>query len=280
MKLLLALLVCTALSACTDDMASNPSPHATTPDTDAPKRVVSLDVCADQYVLKFVTAEHILAVSPDAAKPFSYMADAAQGLPSVRPSAEDVVMLKPDLVVRSYGGGPNAEAVFARAGIPVVTLGWAATLDDIQTNVLDMATILGAADEGRDVVAEMQRRMSALTPRKPNPRAVYITPSGATSGHGTLIHDLMQAAGLENYETRSGWQSLPLERLVHDTPDLVVTAFFDSTANNLNGWASSRHPIAQRLKGNRGSVHLPGAWTSCNGWFTLNAVEAMAKGTQ
>lgn len=280
MKPLLALLVCAALFACTDDMAGSPSPHESSPDTNTPIRVVSLDVCADQYVLKFVAAEHILAVSPDATKPFSYMADAAKSLPSVRPSAEDVVLLKPDLVVRSYGGGPNAEALFSRAGIPVVTLGWAATMDDIQTNVLEMATVLGTADKGQEVVEEMQNRIHALVPQSPKPRALYLTPAGATSGSGTLIHDLMQTAGLENYETRPGWQSLPLEHLAADNPDLVVTAFFDSSANNLNGWASSRHPIAQSLMDEHPSVHLPGAWTSCNGWFTLDAVEAMAGGAE
>lgn len=276
MKMLFAILSCLAVCACADIVAD--SAHNIPAATDTPTRVVSLDVCADQYVLKFVPRANILAVSPDAGKSFSYMASAADGIRTIRPSAEDVMMLKPDLVVRSYGGGPNAEAFFARANIPVVTLGWAASLSDIITNVETTAAALGATDKGVRVAAEMEARLSAIKARSPSPTAFYITPSGATSGSGTLIADMMQAAGLSNYETRTGWQSLPLERLAHETPELMVTAFFDSDVNNLNGWSSSRHPIATDLMENRPHVNLPGAWTSCNGWFTLDAVEAMAKG--
>ena len=52
---------------------------------DAPRRIVSLDYCADQYVLKFADREDILALSPDAGKRFSYMRAAAEGIPTVRP---------------------------------------------------------------------------------------------------------------------------------------------------------------------------------------------------
>ena len=79
-------------------------------------RIVSLDFCADQYVLKLADREQILAVSPDAVREFSYMRETAQGLPTVRSVAEDVLILKPDLVVRSYGGGPKAGDFFERAG--------------------------------------------------------------------------------------------------------------------------------------------------------------------
>jgi len=83
-------------------------------------RIVSLDYCADQYVLKLADPESVLAISPDAVKDFSYLQDAAKSVPTVRPIAEDVLSLKPDLVVRSYGGGPNATSFFAQAGVPVL----------------------------------------------------------------------------------------------------------------------------------------------------------------
>ena len=98
MSRLFFLLFAFALVAC-----ARPSPSAT-PGSDHPLRIVSLDFCADQYVLKFADREQILAVSPDAVRGFSYMRDTAIGIPSVRPIAEDVLILKPDLIIRSYGG--------------------------------------------------------------------------------------------------------------------------------------------------------------------------------
>ena len=90
--------------------------------------VVSLDYCADQFVLKFVDRENILALSPDATASFSYMKEAAIGLPTIRPRAEDVLLLKPEIVVRSYGGGPLASAFFERTGIKIVQIGYAGDL--------------------------------------------------------------------------------------------------------------------------------------------------------
>ncbi|MBT7370287.1 MAG: ABC transporter substrate-binding protein, partial [Gammaproteobacteria bacterium] len=80
--------------------------------------VVSLDYCADQYVLKLLSADRIKALSPDAVREFSYMRQAALDHPSVKPTAEEVIARKPDLIVRTYGGGPNASHFFKRLGIP------------------------------------------------------------------------------------------------------------------------------------------------------------------
>ncbi len=132
-------LVAFTLTAC-----GPPAPQAVSPEH--PMRIVSLDYCADQYVLKLVDKDRILAVSPDAISDFSYMRESAEGLTSVRPLAEDVILLQPDLVVRSYGGGPGAEALFNRAGIPVLNVGWVNDLESVRTVTLQMAEGLGEAE--------------------------------------------------------------------------------------------------------------------------------------
>jgi len=109
------------------------------------RRVVSLDYCADQFVLKLLPRSRILAVSPDAEKHFSYMRDSAVGIRSVRPLAEDVLTLEPDLVVRSYGGGPNAARFFERAGISVLQIPYANDLDGIRNTVKFLADSLDVA---------------------------------------------------------------------------------------------------------------------------------------
>ena len=75
-----------------------------------PMRIISLDFCADNYVLKLADPDQGTAISPDAEKDFSHMRNAAAGFRTVRPVSENILILKPDLVVRSYGGGPNAAA--------------------------------------------------------------------------------------------------------------------------------------------------------------------------
>lgn len=240
-------------------------------------RIVSLDFCADQFVLKMIAPERILALSPDAEKSFSYMRESAKGIPNVRPTAEDVLVLQPDLIVRSYGGGPNAATFFERAGVPVLNIGWAGDIEGIKTLTLDMAEKLGEPKKGEAIVSDMNAKLKAIksTPRAKK-EALYMTPTGVTSGEGSLIHEMILSAGLNNFQKQSGWRPLPLERLVTEQPDLVAAAFFESTENNKDFWSAMGHPIAQKQLRDRPSVELQGAWTSCSGWFLMDAIEALA----
>lgn len=256
--------------------------HAPPPDssTQRPMRVVSLDVCADQYVLKLLERERILAVSPDATAGFSYLRDAARGLRVVRPVAEDVLVLKPDLVVRTYGGGPNAAAFFERAGVPVLSIGWAADIPDVFDTIESTAAGFAEQERGARLVAEMRERLERLQSSAAGRSALYMTPSGVTTGPGSLVHEMLVAAGLDNFQTQPGWQPIPLEQLAYESPDLVAAAFFDTHTNHPDGWSPMRHPVARAELSGRPAVSLRGAWTACSGWFLMDAVEALAAGPE
>ena len=240
------------------------------------RRVVSLDYCADQFVLKLLPRTRILALSPDAAKQFSYMRDSAVGIRTVRPLAEDVLTLQPDLVVRTYGGGPNAARFFERAGIAVLQIQYANDLNGIRSTVGFLAESLDVPEQGAAIVAEFDRRLQRIIASPGDQSALYMTPTGATSGPGTLIHEMLQAAGLDNFERQPGWRSIPLERLAYEQPDVVAAAFFNADSTNPSHWSPMRHPVAKEQMQEQPTVMLQGAWTSCSGWYLLDAIEALA----
>lgn len=241
-----------------------------------PVRVVSLDYCADQYVLKLLPRARILAVSPDAGAPFSYMRAAAHGVPQVRARAEDVLLLKPDLVVRSYGGGAEAERLFAHAGVPVLQLGYAGDLEGVRRVLLETAAGLGVPRRGAALAADMDARLARLQAREGGATALYMTPGGVTTGPGTLVDAMLRAAGLRNFQREAGWRPLPLERLAYARPDVVAAADFAGGFTAPDRWSAARHPLARAQLAERPVVPLPGAWTACGGWFILDAVEALA----
>jgi len=206
-------------------------------------------------------------------------------MPVVRPIVEDVLVLKPDLVVRSYGGGPNAEAFFASVGIPVLNIGWASTIDgeDVGaiTGIIDhVANGLGQRKRGKALINEFRARLRALRGRDTELEALYMAPTGVTTGPGTLVHDILRKAALYNFQKEPGWRPLPLERLAYEQPDFIAAAFFDVKTNHKNAWSSARHPVAQRQLLDQPVVALEGAWTACGGWFIINAIEALAEGAR
>ena len=260
------------LAACSGE----PAPEAGRQEG-APGRIVSLDFCADQYVLRFAAREDILALSPDAARPFSFMRASAAGLPTVRPRTADILALAPDLVVRSYGGGPGVAGFLERAGVEVIEIASPATIADVRAEVVRVGSALGRPDEARLVARDMDRRLAKLAARPEQRRSVlYLTPGGVTAGPGTLVDELFSAAGLTNFQHRPGWNPIPLERLAYERPDLIAAASFEGAAGSLHHWSAARHPVAQERLGDLPMVTLDGAWTSCGGWFLIDAIEALA----
>lgn len=271
MRRFAALLLAARLAGCAPPVP--PAPQAPA----VPQRIVSLDYCADQFVLKLADRAQIAALSTSAASGFSYMRTSAAGLPQVRARAEDVLGLRPDLVVRSYGGEANIAGLLARARTPLAQLAYGEDFEAVRGNIRAMAAAFGHPQRGEALVAEMDARLAAIQPGGKR-TALYVTPAGFTTGPGSLVDALLRAAGLENFETAPGWRPLPLERLAGERPDMVAAGFFNTHTTAADSWSSMRHPIALRQMRERPVVHLDGAWIACGGWFLVDAAEALAAG--
>jgi len=259
-----------ACSAPADEVASAEG-------NDAPRRIISLDYCADQYVLALAEREDILALSPYSEDDYSYLREEASGIAKVRPVAEDVLALKPDLIVRTYGGGPKAAEFFAAASVPVVQIGYAATLADVP-GVLEQAAIdLKAEEKGAEIIQDYRARLDSIEPQAQPRTVLYMTSGGVTTGPGTMIDEMFTAAGLVNFETRPGWHALPLERLAKEQPDLIASAFYETGTDYMDAWSASGHPVARRQLKEQPVIRLDSAWTACGGWFLIEAIEALAE---
>lgn len=141
-----------------------------------------------------------------------------------------------------------------------------------------MAEGLSEPAKDAEIVVDMQTRLDAIKPPKRAIKTLYMTPGGVTSGPGSLVHQMLGATGLENYEEGSGWRSLPLETLLQNASDMVAAAIFDSQKTLQASWSAMRHPVARAQLTDRPTVYLDGAWTSCGGWYLLDAIEALAQG--
>jgi iron complex transport system substrate-binding protein len=92
-----------------------------------------------------------------------------------------------------------------------------------------------------------------------------------------MVHEILSAANLANAAAVGGavgWRALPLEQLALESPQLVVTAFFDDGSAPKDSWAVSDHPVFQRLAGRTSPVALDGALTACGAWFMADAALA------
>ena len=243
--------------------------------------VASLDFCADQYVLALADADQIVGVSPHAETEFSYLAQKAAGIPKIRPTAEEILVLEPDAVVRLWGGGYGAKDTLERYGIPVVQVSLAVTLEETKANLLAVGEALGHLDRAEAIAADLDTRLSAIhvVPQTERPVALYVTPSGTTSGRGTFIHEMMVTAGVENMSAELGtspWHPVNLEALALSPPDMIVAGFFDLRSGKLSNWSLSRHEFLRRQGDIRPVARIPSREIACAAWFVVDAIEEIA----
>lgn len=245
-------------------------------------RAVSLDYCADQFLLALADETQIVAVSPLAASAYSFERARAAGFRRLRANAEEIAPLKPDLALRVWGGEPRLQKLLEGTGAHVVTLEYASDFETIRANIRMAAQALGRQAQGEAMIADLDARLAALAQRPLHAEpAVYVTPGGVTAGGGTMIDAIFQAARVRNAAAEAGhafWPPLPAERLVLDPPGLVVTGFFRDGDEIFNHWSAARHPALKRLFARVRTVHLPADVLSCPGWFAIEAAEAIAAG--
>lgn len=242
-----------------------------------PLRVMSLDQCADQFVLA-LAPDAELALSPRADDPDSWMAAAAQGVRRVRPTLEAATGFRPEVVVRYWGGDARLLATLERDGVRTVTIADATDMDGVRANIRLVAAGLRHSERGERLVEHMNGRLLEAQQAGQGRSAVYLTAGGFTSGPGSLMDAVLRAAGFRNAVARPGYQPLGVERILLHPPALVVRGFFDLARSDWRG--SGRHPAVARIMARRASASLPGAALTCPAWFAADGAALLAAQTR
>lgn len=192
-----------------------------------PARIVSLNLCADELVLRLADPGRVASVTYLARDPRgSNVADLAARVPVNRGLAEEVVPLAPDLVIAGAFTTRATTAMLRRLGFDVMELGVPATLDEAYAQIRQVAARLGEGERGEAMVAQIEAAMAALPPAVADPpTAVVLRPNGFTAGRGSVPDAVLARAGLDNLAPRLSTDrmgQLALEEIVTARPDLLV----------------------------------------------------------
>lgn len=245
---------------------------------EAPTRILSLDQCADQYVLA-LAPEASLFLSPRADDPDAWLAREARGHRRVRPTLEAATGVRPEVVVRYWGGEPRLLAALETRGARVVTIGDASDLAGVRRNITEVAGALGRPQAGARLVARMDGRLAeAATVRSAEPRgvALYLTAGGFTAGAGTLMDAILRAGGYLNAAGITGFGPVSVERIALAPPRRFILGFFDQARADWRG--AGRHPVVRAASRGRVVADLPAASLTCPAWFAADAALAVARG--
>lgn len=243
----------------------------------AAPRVMSLDQCADQYVLALAPREVIVGLSPRVDASDSYLRGQSLGLPRRRASSEAVLAARPQVVVRFWGGDGRLAADLTRRGVRVVRINEASDFDGVRADVRRVAAALGEPARGEALIAHMDAQLRAAAGAGREREALYLTPSGFTAGPGTLIDAMLRAAGYRNAAKRPGYEPVSMERLIQHPPGALALGFFSPDDVAAQQWGVGRHRLLRQLAQGHVVARLPASVLGCPAWFAGDAVEALGK---
>ncbi|CCW16801.1 Vitamin B12 ABC transporter, B12-binding component BtuF [Sphingobium indicum BiD32] len=255
--------VITALAALTLTGAANATP----------RRIVSLNVCADQYLIALADKGQIAALSSNARDPeLSAAADKARSYRVLRRASEEVLAIRPDLIL-GYPIGPNMIAGAPPGQWTTLGLASADSYGAILDQIRQVARAIGHAERGERLIAQMNRDLAALPKAKRGGVAAYYQRRGYMTGTGTLVDDLMRRVGLTNLAAKLGKPALaqvPLEAMVAARPDwLIVESGSEAVVDQ--GTEMLQHPAITNIP----RISLPQSWTVCGGPAYVQAARAI-----
>lgn len=253
----------------------------------APKRVVSINVCTDQMAMLLADEGQLLSVTYLASdRNTSALAERAGRYNVNHGLAEEIYMLKPDLVLAGVYTTRTTIGLLRELGIPVEEFPPSVSFDEVRAEFRRMGDLLGTRDRAETILAAFDAELANIRAQPvPDRRIALYYANSYSSGAGTLVDEVVGAAGLHNIAHEFGLTGtgiLPLEALVMADPDLIAVAdqHYDTPAL---AQQTFRHPAFLALAARRPAVVLPSALTVCGGPFTLEAVRLLqeaAKNTE
>ncbi len=243
----------------------------------APRRVVSINSCTDGMLLDLGDRSQIVALSHysreagnltvfERAKPFRI----------TRESAEEIIDLRPDMVLSSRHNALATREALRKLNIKVETFGVPATIEESRQQLLKAGKALGHPERAEALVARIDAAFAAAAPHpgQRRPTVLVFQSNGFTAGTDTLVGELLTRAGFENAAGRYGlkrWGNMRLEQLLADPPDLLISG---QRMNGAPVWADriGKHPALKSIAGRMRQDIVPEGLLYCGGAVFIPAL--------
>jgi iron complex transport system substrate-binding protein len=195
----------------------------------SPQRIISLAPSNTEILYALGLADRVVAITD-----FDNYPPEVKGKPSIggfaTPNMERVISLSPDLVVAAPIHMDQVIPGLETKGITVLALA-PRTLDEVLAAITMIGKATGTEDQAAGLVAQMQRRIKAVTDKTKDlsagqrPKVMYLVwhdplmASGGETFHDELI---VKAGGVNAFGTVKGYPSVSLEAAVEADPAVVI----------------------------------------------------------
>ncbi|GIP31533.1 ABC transporter substrate-binding protein [Paenibacillus sp. J2TS4] len=217
-----------------------------------PVRIAALSLDTAEMVLELTDASHVAVAPRGIDDPtLARNTEAGQNIPNKIAGAtmldpEQVLSYDPDLVLLTtiHDGERDADPILKQAGIPLITFQEWNTLQKLQQHLQLIGQAIGQEDKAESIVADMNRRISAVENAVENskvkPSVLVLSPVGPNTGpyllgQTNISYDLVVKAGGVpavdligvNRTTKAS-----IEQVMKADPDMILVIEWDDKGDS------------------------------------------------
>jgi iron complex transport system substrate-binding protein len=243
-------------------------------------RIASMNVCTDQLLITLADPEQILGLSRYSRDAWqSFAADVASRYPLLSGGAEDVLVLRPDVVVASQFDKRSTRELLREKGLHLAEFAVPRSLDEVKDQIRQMGDIVGHVDRAAAEIARLDaavaRARSAVALKRY--RVLPLSRRGWVSGNDSLVSSLLTETGLFNAAGDLGVGTggyASLEAIVKLKPDFILVSEAGDRAED-DGRAFLLHPALERFYPPAKRIVIPERLTVCGGVMLAEALDVL-----
>lgn len=243
-------------------------------------KLASINACTDQLLLALADPDQILGLGPysrDATRAWS--AAAAHRYPQLSGEAEDVLMLKPDVVVAGSFTKLATRQLLKEQGQRLETFDVAHSISDVKAQIARMGELTGHPDRAAAYNARIDAalaRARRFVARK-HYRVLAVSRRGWVAGSRSLSSSLLAEVGLASAAGDLGLKYggfASLEAIISLRPDFLLVSTGSEFAED-EGRAFLLHPALEHFYPPSKRIVVSERLTVCGGPMVIDALDRL-----
>jgi iron complex transport system substrate-binding protein len=243
-------------------------------------RIASMNVCTDQLLVPLADPEQILGLSRFSRDAWqSFVADEARRFPALSGGAEDILVIKPDIVVASLFDKRSTRELLRQNGLRLAEFAVPRNLDEVKAQIRRMGAIAGHPDRAAAEIARLDAAIEKArqTAAEKRYRVLPLSRRGFVTGSDSLVSSLLDEIGLRNAAGDLGVGTggfASLEAIVSLRPDFLLVSEAGDRAED-EGRAFLLHPALERFYPPEKRIVIPERLTVCGGVMIADALDLL-----
>ena len=208
-----------------------------------PKRILTFAMYTDQIVLGLVTSDHLVGINTLMDDPvLSNVVPIAKRITKKigDPGAEEVLSMKPDVVIVSDWTQAEKIQSMRDLGLKVVSVKSPETIQDAKEAVSQVAAAIGEPEKGKQLIGMMDKKLEEIREKTSKIKSeqrkniVLLSLMTAYGGAGCAYDDACREANVINGIAAAGLktgQQLTKEMLIKINPDIMLMPVYNDRGN-------------------------------------------------